>query len=269
MPDSALFTDVSVDPGRRIGVGAYLLIPAAFLETSPGTPDTAELAHRITVRRFEDTSSAKLELQTVLWAIQEQRKAAKGKLSIYTDSQSVSSLLKRRPGLLADDFVSRRTKRPLNNAVLYRAFYKFHDALGFDVIKVQGHARSRDHDAIHRIFSLLDRKARKTLKMWMAELATATQVTARDICNEDWCVYVLRCRNNSLYIGMTNNIERRLKEHEQGRGSKFVRSWRPFELVKTIPCKNAGEARRLEYNLKQLTRREKIDTLELLFEPIT
>ncbi|MBI5634983.1 MAG: GIY-YIG nuclease family protein [Nitrospirae bacterium] len=62
---------------------------------------------------------------------------------------------------------------------------------------------------------------------------------------------------------MTNNIVRRLKEHEQGRGSKFVRSWRPFELVKTIPCRNAGEARRLEYELKRLTRKEKLDRLGL------
>ena len=87
--------------------------------------------------------------------------------------------------------------------------------------------------------------------------------------NENWSVYVLRCRNNSLYTGMTNNIERRLKEHEQGRGSKFVRSWSPFSLVKTIPCKNAGEARRLEYELKRLTRTEKIVRLGLLNEPVT
>jgi predicted GIY-YIG superfamily endonuclease len=45
--------------------------------------------------------------------------------------------------------------------------------------------------------------------------------------------------------------------------SKFVRSWRPFELVKTIPCRNAKEARKLEYDLKSLTRKKKIEVLEL------
>lgn len=102
----------------------------------------------------------------------------------------------------------------------------------------------------------------------MDELAGAEETTANSVCDENWCVYVLRCRNNSLYTGMTNNIDRRLKEHVQGRGSKFVRSWKPFELVKTIPCRNAGEARRLECELKKLSRKEKIKALELLIEPI-
>ena len=78
-----------------------------------------------------------------------------------------------------------------------------------------------------------------------------------------WCVYVLRCRNNSLYIGMTNNLEKRIEKHNLGTGSKFVRSWRPFELVKTIPCKNEGEAKRLECDLKRLSRKKKIEVLEL------
>ena len=98
---------------------------------------------------------------------------------------------------------------------------------------------------------------------------SSAEATAGNVQNDNWCVYILKCRNNSLYTGMTNNIERRLKEHEQGRGSRFVRSWKPFELVKTIPCKNAEEVRKLEYALKKLKRREKIDALELLIEPMT
>ena len=86
--------------------------------------------------------------------------------------------------------------------------------------------------------------------------------------NENWCVYVLRCRNNSLYIGLTNNIDRRLKEHNRGTGSKFVRSRRPFELVKTIPCKSAEEARSLEYKLKRLKRSRKIEVLNLEIGPV-
>lgn len=85
--------------------------------------------------------------------------------------------------------------------------------------------------------------------------------------NENWCVYVLKCRNNFLYIGLTNNIDRRLQQHERGTGSKFVRSQRPFELVKTIPCKNAKQARSLECNLKKLKRSRKIEVLDLKIEP--
>lgn len=102
----------------------------------------------------------------------------------------------------------------------------------------------------------------------MAEPAEAEETPACSGHDEDWCVYVLRCRNNSLYTGMTNNIERRLLLHDQGRGSKYVRAWRPFELVKTIPCRNAEEAGRLERELKKLSRKEKIDILELFIEPM-
>lgn len=61
----------------------------------------------------------------------------------------------------------------------------------------------------------------------------------------------------------TNNFKKRIEKHKLGAGSKFVRSWRPFELLKTIPCKNAVEARRLECDLKRLTRKKKIEVLEL------
>lgn len=83
-----------------------------------------------------------------------------------------------------------------------------------------------------------------------------------------WCVYVLKCRNNYLYTGLTNSIEKRLKEHERGAGSKFVRSHRPFELIKTIPCESASEARSLEYKLKKLKRSAKIEFLGLKIGPV-
>lgn len=76
-----------------------------------------------------------------------------------------------------------------------------------------------------------------------------------------WCVYVLKCRNNYLYIGITNNLDRRLKEHENGKGSKFVWSWKPFELAKVIFCENGREARSLEYRLKKLKRAQKVKVL--------
>ena len=80
---------------------------------------------------------------------------------------------------------------------------------------------------------------------------------------KSWCVYVLKCSNNYLYIGITNDLEKRLQEHSNGTGSKFVRSWRPFELAKVIPCKDGKEARSLEYKLKKLKRDRKIEILGL------
>jgi predicted GIY-YIG superfamily endonuclease len=268
--DIALFTDVSLNPELKLGVGAYVAVPGSFLQASFRTIERSEVADRLKVRRFEGTSSTKLEVQTVLWALEEYRTSKvpeHGKLRLYTDSQCVSGLLKRRLPLSAGGFLSKRTDRPLRNAPLYRAFYEFHDELGFEVIKVEGHSASRLHDTAHRIFSFVDKEVRKALKLWMDEFSQVPIDTAHKT-DGDWCVYVLKCLNNSLYIGLTNNLERRLKEHERGRGSKFVRSWRPFELVKTISCKDAGEARRLEYYLKGLTRRKKIEVLDLGIGPI-
>jgi ribonuclease HI len=255
----ALFTDVSVSPGLKLGVGAYIMVPASFLETFAGVSGRPKITGRIKVRRFEGTSSTRLELQTVLWALSENRQGPYGSLTIYSDSQCVSGLLKRKPRLLAGGFLSKKTNRQLGSASLYRTFYEFHDELGFHIVKVDGHSGSRVRDVAHRIFSFVDKEARKALKIWLNELAEVRTETN----SGPWCVYVLRCRNNSLYIGITNNLDKRIEKHKLGIGSKFVRSWRPFELVKTITCENAREAKRLEYDLKRLPRKKKIEVLEL------
>jgi ribonuclease HI len=257
--DFAIFTDVSVSPVHKLGVGAYVMVPSSFLEAFTGVIGRDKIAERLKVRRFEGTSSTRLELQTVLWALAENRQGLHGSLTIYSDSQCVSGLLGRKPRLLAGGFVSKKTNRQLGNASLYRAFYEFHDELGFHVVKVAGHSKSSAHDTAQRIFSFVDKEARKALKIWLKELTEVqTETNSRP-----WCVYVLRCRNNSFYIGITNNLEKRIEKHKLGIGSKFVRSWRPFELVKTIPCENEGVARRLEFDLKRLTRKKKIEVLEL------
>lgn len=124
-----------------------------------------------------------------------------------------------------------------------------------DIKKMLGYLKGID-TTVERI---KDREAGKALKIRLKELPEAQIGTH----GGPWCVYVLRCRNDSLYIGMTNNIEKRIERHALGVGSKFVRSWRPFELVKTIPCRNAEEARRLECDLKRLTRKEKLEILGL------
>jgi ribonuclease HI len=255
----ALFTDVSVSPGLKLGVGAYVMIPASFLEAPSGVIGRPRITRRLKVRRFEGTSSTRLELQTVLWALAETLPKPHESLTLYSDSQCVFGLPGRKSRLLSEGFLSKKTNRPLGNASLYRAFYDFHDQSDFRVVKVNGHSASRARDAAAQVFSVVDREARKALKIWLKESAEVRT----EANSGTWCVYVLRCRNDSLYIGMTNTIDKRMEKHKLGIGSKFVRSWRPFELVKTIPCRNAGEARRLEYDLKRLTRKKKIEVLGL------
>ncbi len=278
----ALFIDGSLNPPRKIGVGAYLAVPISFLDTPVVRINKAEVADKLIFRRFADTSSTTLEVQSVIWAIEnymdESGKSGNIMLNVYSDSSCVAGLLRRRSALESKGFVSSRTNRPLRNAPLYRRFYELYDEYGFEVIKVAGHTSAGSHDAVHRVFSFVDREVRRRLKKWVSGLEIERIETlagyerslnpASKTGNGSWSVYVLKCRNNYLYIGLTNDINKRLKEHELGRGSKFVRSHRPFELVKIIRCKNAGDARSLEYDLKRLKRNRKIEVLNLEIGPV-
>ncbi|MEK6729385.1 MAG: hypothetical protein AABY76_05110, partial [Planctomycetota bacterium] len=74
----ALFTDVSLNPVLKLGFGAYLVTPSSFLEMPPERIIRPEFVEQIRLRRFDDTSSAKLEVQTILWALEDFQKAASG-----------------------------------------------------------------------------------------------------------------------------------------------------------------------------------------------
>jgi len=73
-----------------------------------------------------------------------------------------------------------------------------------------------------------------------------------------WLVYILRCRDGSLYTGATNDLARRLARHAAGKGARYTRSRLPVELVYSRPARGKGAALRAEARLKQLTRSEKL-----------
>src|SRR5262249_14532553 len=77
----------------------------------------------------------------------------------------------------------------------------------------------------------------------------------------DWCVYMLRCRDGTLYTGATNDLEQRLRVHGSGRGAAYTRSRLPVRLVYAEPAAVRSAALRREWALKQLTRTEKIALL--------
>jgi putative endonuclease len=68
---------------------------------------------------------------------------------------------------------------------------------------------------------------------------------------------MLRLNNGSYYTGITNNLDRRLKQHASGKGSKIVRAHLPFELIYTESATNRSSASKREYAIKQLSRSEK------------
>lgn len=75
-------------------------------------------------------------------------------------------------------------------------------------------------------------------------------------------VYMLRCADGTLYTGWTNDVQKRLAAHNDGRGAKYTRSRRPVLLVYEEECEDKSAALRREAALKRLSRAEKLKLIE-------
>ncbi len=155
MAELMLFTDGSVNTQSNIGYGAYLAVSECGLSLD-------SLRASVKVRRFEHTSSTKLELQTLLWALSDIQ-ALGSKVIVYTDSQNIMGLHGRRDRFEQNDYRSKKNKR-LNNYELYQEFYRMTDQLDCEFIKVRGHQVSNQKDDIDRLFTLVDRASRNALR---------------------------------------------------------------------------------------------------------
>jgi putative endonuclease len=72
-----------------------------------------------------------------------------------------------------------------------------------------------------------------------------------------WTVYLVRCRDGSLYAGVTTDLERRLAQHNAGQGAAYTRSRRPVDLVYREEVVDRSAAQRREHAIRRLTRTEK------------
>jgi len=75
-------------------------------------------------------------------------------------------------------------------------------------------------------------------------------------------VYILLCADKSLYTGITTDLERRLKDHREGNGSKYVRSRLPAKVVYSKEFENKSEALKREIEIKKMSRVEKIQLVK-------
>ena len=75
-------------------------------------------------------------------------------------------------------------------------------------------------------------------------------------------VYMLRCRDGSLYTGWTNDLEKRLKAHNSGVASKYTRTRLPAELVYFEEWESKEAAMSQEWHIKRLTREEKLKLID-------
>ena len=81
----------------------------------------------------------------------------------------------------------------------------------------------------------------------------------------NWWVYIIECRNKTLYTGITTNVERRLDEHQYDnkKASKYCARLRPLKLIyKSLAYENKSDASKEEYRIKQLSRKDKLNFIK-------
>jgi len=84
-----------------------------------------------------------------------------------------------------------------------------------------------------------------------------------------WFVYLLRCADDTLYCGITNNLARRLSQHNAGKASKYTRPRRPVSIETYTEVNTKSAALKLEIQVKKHKRSEKVMFLESFKKPTT
>lgn len=152
MTELVLFTDGSVNTANKTGFGGFLLVekPYCFSE---------DYKAKIRLKQFENTSSTKLELQTLLWAFSEMN-ISYNKLTVYTDSQNIIGLPDRQKKLEQNGF--RTSKNKLHeNHLLYKEFFLYLKEKNIEFIKIKGHQPKQDKKHEDLFFALVDKAVRK------------------------------------------------------------------------------------------------------------
>ncbi|MFC1787901.1 GIY-YIG nuclease family protein [Patescibacteria group bacterium] len=73
----------------------------------------------------------------------------------------------------------------------------------------------------------------------------------------NWTIYILRCQDDSLYTGVTKDLDRRMKQHNSGSGAKYTRAHRPCRLVWSQSGLSESGAKKEEARIKKLSKNEK------------
>ncbi len=76
-----------------------------------------------------------------------------------------------------------------------------------------------------------------------------------------WYVYIVECADGTLYTGITTDVNKRIKTHNEGKGAKYTKTRLPVVLRASFEVENRSSASKEEYRIKQLTRQEKLDLI--------
>lgn len=155
MSELKLFTDGSVNTKLKIGFGAILFVSTEIFNID-------ELKTQVQLKHFDETSSTKLEIQTLLWALSNLPQND-GKITIYTDSQNIIGLPKRRDRFEKNNYISKKNGL-IKNHILYKEFFKIIDKLNYEFVQLNGHKPSSQKDDIDKLFTLVDRASRNAIR---------------------------------------------------------------------------------------------------------
>jgi putative endonuclease len=76
-----------------------------------------------------------------------------------------------------------------------------------------------------------------------------------------WYVYIVECSDGTLYTGISNNIDKRIREHNSGIGARYTKGRRPVKLLAKWDCADKSHASKMEYRIKGLSREAKLRSI--------
>ena len=76
--------------------------------------------------------------------------------------------------------------------------------------------------------------------------------------NEIWFIYLLKCSDDTIYTGITKDLQKRIDKHNKGTGARYTRGRTPVTLIKSFKRDSKSEALKLEYKIKLLSKEEKL-----------
>jgi len=159
----SIFCDASFRKADATGVIAYMILKDSELPDETGLGQDA-----IHWQAIRESNNIRCEIRCVLAALEFfQSKIMLGAttLRVYTDCQAIAGLPRRRAQLEQNEFLSRKSGKPLNNADLYQELYRSFDALQPEIHWIKGHSSSKTQDLIQERFRLVDRAARHYLRL--------------------------------------------------------------------------------------------------------
>ena len=76
-----------------------------------------------------------------------------------------------------------------------------------------------------------------------------------------WYIYLLLCFDNTIYCGISNNVDKRIADHNKGKGAKYTKTRTPVSLIRSFEAGDKSSALHFEYKIKQLWRKDKLKVI--------